>query len=262
MTEHAREMLQIARRYAALAQDKRAAFRARLIEAGIAAERLPIVPLTGRPARLALSPAQERLWFLWRLAPDDTAYVIAGAVRLTGPLDVARLRRALTGVVARHEALRTRFVEHDGTPWQVIAEDAEYGWSEAGDLAVRPFDLERGPLLRAALSRVGPDRHDLLLSMHHIVADGWSIAILLREVSALYAGEDLPPLPIQYGDYALWQREWLDERRLDRQLAYWRDRLGTEHPELRLPTRSNRAGGPVARAKVVVPAALTAGLRR
>jgi acyl carrier protein len=226
-----------------------------------------VAPILARPAgidRLALSLAQERLWFLWRLEPDSSAYNIAGAVRLEGALDAHAVRVALTGVVARHEALRTRFEDVDGIAMQVIGAEPVYSWAEhdisdASDQSVRlegllrehglaPFDLEHGPLLRAGLVRLGDAEHVLMLAMHHIVSDGWSMKVLLNEFGALYVAAleareaDLPPLSIQYGDYSLWQREHLDDEVLDEQLTYWRERLGAEHPVLTLPVDRVRTG--------------------
>ncbi len=229
-----------------------------------------ILPRPAGRTSLPLSYEQERLFYLWRLSPMDGGYVISGAVRLSGSLDVGVLRSALGAVVSRHESLRTRFIERDGVAQQVVDGDAAPGWSEAAldeaalagwmaREASAPFDLERGPVFRAALARLGAQEHVLLLSMHHIVSDGWSIGVLLREVSACYAaglrGEApaLPALPVQYGDYAVWQREWWDEAALAPQLAYWRDRLGDEHPVLELPLDRPRraareaAGGRVTR---------------
>ncbi|HEY0185788.1 MAG TPA: amino acid adenylation domain-containing protein, partial [Rhodopila sp.] len=221
--------------------------------------------------------------------PASAAYVVSGALRLTGVLDASAFRFALDGLVSRHEALRTRFEERDGVAWQVVDAAPHYAWSEhdlsglaeadrEAELAGRlhaagqaAFDLAQGPVLRAALIRLGPEEHVLSLAMHHIVSDGWSIGILLRELLALYeaARQDreagLAPLPIQYGDYALWQREWLEGGALEAQLAYWRQRLGNEHPVLELPVDHVRqgargsAGGRVERA---VPPALAEALRQ
>ena len=219
----------------------------------------PVVPVE-RTGALPLSFAQERLWFLDRLEPGSTAYNIPVAWRLGGALDEAALERELSEIVRRHEALRTVFAEVDGAPVQVVApfggftlpvEDLS-GLGEAdreaavrrrvGEEAGRPFDLSAGPLFRAALLRLGAEEHVLLLSMHHIVSDGWSMGVLFRELSALYGayrdgGESpLPELPVQYADYAVWQREQLEGEVLDRQLAYWRERLAGAPELLELPT--------------------------
>ena len=214
------------------------------------------------PRRLPLSFAQQRLWFLDQLAPDGDEYLIRRALRLTGPVDVAALARALSGVVARHEALRTRFAAgEDGEPYQVIdppapvpvrvvdltgapAADVD---AEVNAVAVAPFDLAAGPLLRATLVRSGPDAAVLVICVHHIVFDGLSEPILARELTALYAAETgvptaaLPSVPVRYADYAVWQHRRLTDERLRVLLGYWRDRLAGLTP-LHLPTdRPRRA---------------------
>ncbi|HEX2077834.1 MAG TPA: condensation domain-containing protein, partial [Longimicrobium sp.] len=217
------------------------------------------IPARGEgPAPLSFS--QRRLWFLDRMEPGNVFYNLPNAVRLRGALDVPALERALGEIVRRHEALRTTFAEADGSPVQVIApfggfalpvEDLS-GLGEAdreaaarrrvGEEAARPFDLSAGPLFRAGLLRLGAEDHVLLLSMHHIVSDGWSLGVLLRELSALYAAyregreSPLPELPVQYADYAVWQHEQLAGGVLDRQLAYWRERLADAPALLELPT--------------------------
>ncbi|HVG45250.1 MAG TPA: condensation domain-containing protein, partial [Longimicrobium sp.] len=212
----------------------------------------------GGPAPLSF--AQERLWFIDRLEPGSAVYNIPVAWRLAGALDEAALERALGEIVRRHEALRTVFAEADGSPVQVIAPFGGFSLAvedlstlgetnreaavrqRAGEEARRPFDLSAGPLFRAALLRLGEDDHVLLLSMHHIVSDGWSQGVLFRELSALYAayregGESpLPELAVQYADYAVWQREQLAGEVLDRQLAYWKERLADAPALLELPT--------------------------
>jgi amino acid adenylation domain-containing protein/non-ribosomal peptide synthase protein (TIGR01720 family) len=222
-----------------------------------------------RPAgqnRLPLSHGQERLWFLWRLEPESPAYNLSGALRITGELDVAALRTALEAMVARHESLRVRVEEVDGVAFQVIDTTPEFAWSTCNlatlpevrrpakldqqlrDAAAAPFDLRRGRLLRARLVKLNACEQVLVLAIHHIIADGWSIGVLLRELSALYVAaqrgtdDKLPTLPIQYGDYVLWQRERFSRASLEPQLNYWRDRLGNEQPVLALPTDRTRRG--------------------
>ncbi len=231
--------------------------------AGVDAEVGPLVPVA-RGGPLPLSFAQQRLWFLDRLAPDSPAYNIPVAFVLEGRLQPAALAAALGELVRRHEVLRTRFVEADGEPRQEILPwerlllpvvdlgglprgngglDAEKGRLVAEE-AVRTFDLRRGPLLRAALLRLSPpaaERHLLLLTLHHVVYDGWSEGVLLDELSALYGAaaarrpSPLAALRIQYADYAAWQRAWPAEV-LDRQLAYWRRQLAGAPASLELPT--------------------------
>ncbi|HEX9935823.1 MAG TPA: amino acid adenylation domain-containing protein, partial [Longimicrobium sp.] len=219
----------------------------------------PVVPVE-RTEALPLSFAQERLWFIDQLEPGSTVYNIPVARRLGGALDVAALERALGEIVRRHESLRTVFGEVDGSPVQVIApfggftlpvEDlSRLGEGDreaalrrrAGEEARRPFDLAAGPLFEAGLLRLGEEDHVLLLSMHHIVSDGWSMGVLFRELSALYEayrdGRESPLAepPVQYADYAVWQREQLAGEALDRQLAYWRERLAGAPELLELPT--------------------------
>ncbi len=201
---------------------------------------------------LPLSFAQERLWFFHQLQPDSTAYHQPMGLRLTGPLDVAALQRAVDTIVARHESLRTTFGVHDGRPYQHVAEPApvELPVRELADGhrehvvrdAVRaPFDLVAGPLHRWRLYRLGDDEHLLLIVLHHMVTDGWSFGVLTTELGALYsayrdrADSPLAELDIQYPDYALWQRETVSGAALDAQLAHWRDELAGLEP-LELPT--------------------------
>jgi len=218
----------------------------------------PLVPVE-RGRTLPLSFAQQRFWFLERLGAAPAAYNVPLVLRLRGVLSADALRRALDGVVARHEALRTVFPTEAGGPVQRVlpalsiplpvddlsalpeAERAERA-KEISDRESRfAFDLETGPLLRARLLKLADDEHLLLLTLHHVVVDAWSVGILYRELAALYAAEldgqdaELPPLPVQYADYAVWQRERLDGSALEGELAYWRDRLqGTA--TLALPT--------------------------
>ena len=212
-------------------------------------------PIPRRPPDLDPIPAsyaQERLWFLDRFVPDSPGYNIRMALLVSGDLQVLALERAVAGVVARHEALRTTFPDRDGTPVQRIAPPS--GWTipridlslapdpaaAAATLArehdLKPFGLARGPLLRTRLLRLAPGKHVLLLGLHHIVADLWSMKVLVEEVAELYAGRSLPELPIQYADFAVWQREWLAGEELERQVAFWRDELAGAPPSLDLPT--------------------------
>ena len=218
------------------------------------------IPRRRDGADAALSFAQQRLWFLHQLDPSSPAYNLPRAFALRGPLDVGVLERSLGEVVRRHEVLRTTFRTAEPEPVQVVnearpvkipAEDLRglaAGERErrvrqaAEEEARRPFDLEAGPLLRCALLRVADDEHILLFTMHHIVSDEWSAAILINEVSVLYDAftrgrpSPLPALPVQYADFAVWQREWLRGEELERQLAYWRQQLAGELPPLDLPT--------------------------
>ncbi|HEY0174538.1 MAG TPA: amino acid adenylation domain-containing protein [Pyrinomonadaceae bacterium] len=212
-----------------------------------------------RGGELPLSFAQQRLWFVQQLEPGSPAYNMPVALRLEGRFDAGAMAAALGEVVRRHEALRTTFAQEGGRPVQVINEprglelpvvdlstlpEAERERRLRAVLteeSLRPFDLERGPLLRAGVIRLREEEHVLHATMHHIVSDGWSIGVLVREVGALYAafseGRESPlaELPVQYADYAAWQRGWLQGEVLERQLAYWREHL-TGAAVLELPT--------------------------
>ncbi|MBW8873325.1 MAG: amino acid adenylation domain-containing protein, partial [Acidobacteria bacterium] len=206
-----------------------------------------------------LSFAQQRLWFLDQLEPGSALYNVPAAVELAGRLDVAALASSLSEVVWRHEALRTRFREVAGEPVAVVAEPAGFdlplvdlqglpGYEreqESSRLATaearRPFNLGRGPLLRVALLRSGADQHVLLLTLHHIVSDGWSLGVLVRELGALYGAfvagrpSPLPELAVQYADFAAWQRQHLSSERLESELAWWHGQLAGMPPALELP---------------------------
>ncbi|AEV84014.1 non-ribosomal peptide synthetase [Actinoplanes sp. SE50] len=232
---------------------------ARLAELVAGSRRGPRPPLrpVPRPEAPPLSAAQRRLWFLHRLQGPGATYNMPYALRLTGPLDVAALRAALTDVVGRHESLRTVFAAPDGVPHQVIlpADRATPEISRpAGDpgqwlsrAAHLPFDLSRDLPIRVHLGVLGPDEHLLLMVLNHVAADGWSLAPLMRDLSTAYAarlggtGPAWPPLPVQYTDYALWQSRLLGtiddpDSLLSRQLAFWRTALAGAPQHLELPT--------------------------
>lgn len=249
----------VAQTYASLPPEKREAFRLRLRERGMSGEQLPIVAFGGRSERFPLSSAQERLWFLWQLDPDDASYNLSGALRLEGTLHIDKLRGALAHVVQRHEVLRTRFVESDGQAWQVVGETG-YGWTDIDSagasplegrlqaLSLEPFDLTRGPLLRVALLSETAGSHVLHVSMHHIISDHASVKLLLDEFIAAYeqlskaAAPVAEPLTVQYGDYAAWQKEWLGDDKNNPHLAYWIKQLGGTQPALELPIAKSRTG--------------------
>ena len=214
-----------------------------------------------------VSFAQRRLWFLDQLLPDGTLYNIGFAVRLQGALDVPRLRAALDAILSRHEVLRSTFESRDGEPVQRVGEARPLGLElvdcrsvapserqpeirrQARELTGRRIDLARGPLVRGRLLALADDEHVLVMVIHHIAFDGWSSAIFMDELAALYArGEGaLPPLPAQYGGFAEWQREHLDDRALGAHLAYWREQLAgvavldlpTDHPRPPLPRHAS-----------------------
>ncbi len=218
----------------------------------------PMVPVA-RGGALPLSFSQERMWFLNQLMPESIAYNIAIASRLRGPIDLAAFARAFEVLARRHESLRTTFRFADKAPTQVIAAEphnpfsftdvsaipVEAALAEARRLAEAaarvPFDLTNGPLMRVSAYRVAPDDHVVMLNMHHIISDQWSAGVLGREIGVIYealtrgAEPELPALPIQYPDFASWQRRWLDGDRLREQLDYWTARL-TGAPPLELPT--------------------------
>jgi len=235
-----------------------------------------------------LSFAQQRLWFLDRLEPGSPVYSILRAVRMAGTLDVGALQQALDAIVARHETLRTTFVSVDGGPMQVVGEGCPAKLSRIDlsewpalereaeaqrllkETARRPFDLSQDLMLRATLLRLGPREHILLLVVHHIASDGWSMGILFRELAALYEGfstrnpPSLPELPIQYADFACWQRQRLRGEVLERQLAYWKQQLGDSSSVLDLP--ADRPRPPIrtfrgARQSLVLSEALSESLK-
>ncbi len=242
---------------------------ARLVEEALSngtVGRRPPLARAQRNGPLPASFAQQRLWFLDQLEPGQASYNIPAAVRLLGRLDVPALERAFREIVRRHEVLRTRFESREGVPHQVIAPSLEIHL-EIDDLSAlaeedgqteamrrvtmeagRPFDLAQGPLIRTGLVRLGREEHIVLVTMHHIVSDGWSIGILIREVSALYEafrkGEPSPldEPPVQYADYAVWQRGWLEGEVLQAQIDYWTSRLAGLSP-LELPTDRPRSVG-------------------
>ena len=255
--------------------------------AGAGVQAAPIVPAP-RTGPLPLSFAQARLWFIDQLQPGSAAYNMPFPLRLRGPLDARALAGALGEIVRRHESLRTVFRAAGGEPAQVVmpagrfvlpvvdlgglpaaARDAEARRQARAD-AARPFDLSRGPLLRTALLRTGEGEADLLVTLHHIVSDGWSIGVLFGELSALYpalaagASSPLPEPPVQYADYALWQRAQLSEEVLEGQLGYWRERLRGAPPLLELPTdrpRPQVQGSEAAGHRFALSPATARGLR-
>ncbi len=263
-------MTDLAARLAALSPDKRALYERLLREQARAENAFP------------LSLPQQGIWFFEQLRPHNPAYVITAAARLRGPLDTGALREAVARIVRRHEALRTTFELRDGKPVQVVRADLAVelpvtdlgGAAPVGDIELAervaevlagPFDLAAGPLLRARLLRVGPDEHVLAVAMHHLVADGWSVGVLLGELSEHYAAvvtgrpAAVPELAVQYGDYASWQRSAARESAAD--LDHWRRQLAGAPAVLPLPT--DRPRPPVQRLRGgAVPFDLPAPLMR
>ncbi|MET8846902.1 amino acid adenylation domain-containing protein [Amycolatopsis sp. NPDC004625] len=215
-----------------------------------------------RPA--PLSHAQERLWFLARLEPDSPAYHLPLSVRIGGPLDTARLAAAWDTVMARHETLRSVVEERDGGLFAVPAAPAALQYADdAGDLARRPFDLAREVPIRALLARTGEHEHVLSVVVHHIAADGWSVAILAEELGAAYAGRELGPV-VQYGDFAHWQRNRLTGAALESLTAFWRSTTDGAPLVLELPAdrpRPPRQSFDGASAPVTIPAGTAARIR-
>ena len=251
----------IAERFARLGTEQQRAFYQKLTSEGMTIGRFPILKREGLlrdccPA----SYAQLRQWFLWRLDPESTAYHLTGALKLHGELDVDAFKASFAALSSRHESLRTVFRATDnGQVVQVIKEAkdvylddidlsrlpspqrSEQVLAEARRLSQTSFDLERGPLLRVGLIREAHDVHVLVVVMHHIISDGWSMRVIVEEFVSQYAARlhglvtTMAGLPIQYADYAVWQRTWLEAGEKDRQLKYWKEQLGTEHHVLQLP---------------------------
>nr|WP_315445799.1 amino acid adenylation domain-containing protein [uncultured Pseudomonas sp.] len=285
---NAADAQKLARRFIELPQDKRRLFLAGMAREGIDFAQLPMTACDGIAERDGLSYAQQRMWFLWQLDPHSAAYNLPMAVRLTGDLQAQALEQAFSLLAARHECLRTTFGQEGERAFQRVAEPQPLKlvitdlsavpeaqrWPLAQQHmmaeATQAFDLENGPLLSLRLLRLAEQEHVLLLTLHHIIADGWSMNILIdefmRTYDALVAGREpsLPALTVHYRDYALWQRSWLEAGERERQLDYWRAQLGDEHPVLELPTdraypaQSSHQG---ARLETVIDAALRQELK-
>ncbi|MFB2879416.1 SDR family NAD(P)-dependent oxidoreductase [Floridanema aerugineum] len=242
-----------------LTEQKQELFKLLLQKKGIHVKQKDVIPRRSLSAENCVSFAQQRLWFLAQLEGASVAYNMPAVLRIKGNLEVACLQKAIDTIIQRHEVLRTTFKPVNGLPVQAIASNpgiiiplidlqdlsADIKHSETKRITLEatqtPFDLEKGPLLRASLLRLHPQEYLLILTMHHIIFDGWSIGILVRELSTLYPAFlnkeaiSLPDLPIQYADFAHWQRQWLAGDVLETQLAYWQKQL-TGVPPLDLPT--------------------------
>ncbi|WP_340053838.1 non-ribosomal peptide synthetase [Pseudomonas sp. JAI120] len=230
-----------------------------LIQASGQRNQQTAIATVDRSVPVPLSYSQQRMWFLWQMEPDSPAYNVGGMARLRGVLDVARFEAALQALILRHETLRTTFPSVDGVACQKVSAQTglRMDWQDISALdesareqrlqqladveAHTPFNLETGPLLRACLVKAGEQEHYLVLTLHHIVTEGWAMDIFARELSALYEAfiderlSPLAPLPVQYLDYSVWQRQWLESGERQRQLDYWTAQLGNEHPLLELP---------------------------
>ncbi len=255
-----RQALQIELPMRLLFESATVASLALALETAVHQNTIPVIVPASRDGELPLSFAQQRLWFLEQLDPGSASYNMPFAMIIKGTLDVAILERSLNEVVRRHEILRTTFQAVDGRPLQIVqpelaltipvidlrqlpaaerdAAAQQTGAQEAG----RPFDLTQGPLLRATLMHLEDEEYGLILNLHHILADEWSLDILGQEIITLYRAflaerpSPLPPLPVQYADYAVWQREWLQGETLATQLDYWRQQLQDAPARLELPT--------------------------
>ena len=253
-------MSDLVQRLATLSPEKRALLERHLMEKAVPAETEQKIPRRGALERVPLSFAQQRLWLLDQFEPGSAVYNIPTAFQISGTLDVAILQKSLNEILKRHEALRTTFCAVDGEPVQLIMptlsliiqqtdlqelpenlREKELQQLSAQE-AQRPFDISKDPLLRAVLLRLEANNHVLLLTVHHIVSDGWSMGVFFRELSSLYnsfcAGKQssLLELSIQYADFAVWQRQWLEGAVLEAQLSYWKDQLDGAQPVLELPT--------------------------
>ena len=275
-------------RIANLSPEKRALLERRLMQQNARGVKPQGISQRDAAAPCPLSFAQQRLWFLDQLEPASAVYNIVKAVRLRGTLHLEALRQALDAILERHEALRTTFSSVDGDPIQVInepcvvplaisdlrtlpaAERESECLHRLREVAQRPFNLSTDTMLRAALVRLQDDECVLLLVMHHIASDGWSVGLLMRELSAFYtsfvtgSAVTLPALPIQYADYAVWQRQWLQGEALATQVTYWKQQLKWALPVLELPRDYPRPMVQTyrgARQALQVPPAVTEGLK-
>ncbi len=250
---------------------------------------LPPLQPVARTESLPLSFAQQRLWFLDQLAPDNATYNIPAALKFTGPFDFSVFKESLAEIIKRHESLRTTFGTENGMPVQNIKEtlnpepvyeDLSHLEPEtrnkqaellAGEDAAEPFDLEIGPLFRTKIIKLDENEHVILFNMHHIISDGWSVSVLIREFSQLYDAlskgyqAQLPALPVQYADFAHWQRSWLKDEILDEQIQFWKDTIGLNPEPLQLhedysrPAVQTFNGSSIS---VSIPAALSSQIKK
>ncbi|HEV3468924.1 MAG TPA: amino acid adenylation domain-containing protein [Pyrinomonadaceae bacterium] len=288
MEPKASRLKDISERLAALSPEQRALVAARVRGDGPPRQETARIPRREAGGPLPLSFAQQRLWFLQRLDPSDFSYNVSLAVRLKGRLDAAALGESLNEIVKRHEVLRTSFSSVEGEPRQTVTASlrlrlaavdlsdaphegaAERARRLAAEAARRPFDLTQAPLLKPLLIRLGEEEHVLSLTMHHIVCDGWSLGVFARELGALYnafslgSPPQLPELPVQYADFAAWQRERLSGELLESQLAYWRRQLDGQVSPLELPADRPRTAARTragARRQITLAKSLTEALK-
>lgn len=247
-------------------------------------ESVPVIEKCNRELDLDLSFSQQRLWFLDQLSPENAFYNIPGAFRLQGTPDYDAVEKSLTEIVKRHESLRTTFRSVQGKPVQVIhqemppaftiddlsalpsAEQEQESRKRAAQEAQTPFQLDQGPLFRVRLLKLGKSDHVIIFNMHHIVSDGWSMSVLIQDFVNLYSAfsqkkePKLPDLPIQYADYAAWQKKWLRGDVLEEQLDYWKEKIGLNPPVLELPIDFKRPSMQTFHGKtlsMILPHALT-----
>src|SRR5688572_14503515 len=234
------------------------------VQSSLEAPAAPAISPAPRDDDPPLSYAQERLWFAAQWEPESAAYNIYEVIVVDGRIDLPALEKSLNEIIRRHEVLRTSFVVRGGEPVQRIAPEAQLGIKlielehlTAAEREVEtqriidaetstPFDLTQSPLLRVVLIRLEAERHLLLVSTHHIISDGWSTGVLIHELASLYGAftsgqpSPLPPLPIQYADFAVWQRQWLAGERLESEARFWRAQLDGAPASLDLPTDKPR----------------------
>lgn len=281
-------MDRFSQRLAALSPEQRALFELQLQKKGLSVPQTSIIPKRKPTETVPLSFAQQRLWFLDQFEPDSAFYNLAAAFRLDGHLNHVVLEQALNEIVHRHEIWRTTFSTREGKPVQTIhsacsialpvidlqnlpaAEQAQQVEQLATAAAQKPFNLAEKPLVRVTLLQLAETQHILLFTMHHIVSDGWSKGVLIREIAALYAAfsqgrpSPLSELPIQYADFALWQQQWLQGTVLESQLTYWKQQLQNAPPLLALPTDRPRPHAQTFRGATqsrLLPNALTHALK-
>jgi hypothetical protein len=267
---------------------KRALIEAMLRKEGVVSAVADQIPSRGDRGPAPLSFAQQRLWFFDQFEPGSPVYNLTAPIAFEGNLDIAALERAFNVIVQRHEAIRTTFDFRDGQPVQVIApaqtigmrlidlshlqQDEQRAKTEGilCEESNSPFDLKQGPLLRTTLLRIHDKKHILLFAVHHIVSDAWSTGLLIHELGELYSAfvagrtPNLPELRIQYSDFAVWQRQWLQGAVLNEQLSYWKKQLGNNLPVLELPADRPRPPLQTFRGSTILfslPAALSKSLK-
>ena len=262
-------MSDILKRLAGLSPEKRALLMKKLQEKAKKERKQQTIPKRANQDEYPMSFAQQRMWFHNQLAPDTSLNNIPAAIRLKGSLNVKALKDSLNEIIRRHEVLRASFVTQNGVPHQVVAPELKLdlpvidlqhiavneretkATHKAREEALVPFDLSKGPMIRAKLLRLNSEDHIIVLSWHHIVSDGWSTGVLMMEVAQLYESFSndqpslLPELPIQYADFAQWQQEYLQGDVLAKQQDYWKNQLADSPPMLELPTDRPRPTAPV-----------------